>query len=128
MYEGAVLLMRDDLIQALIEVGVDNLQLFPALVADSAKKIEHTNYKAVNIVGVIACANMGASTLMGTSDSEMIDVDFDALVIDEAKTGGVLLFRMAEAVSAIVVHEKVRLYIEDRIPGMTFYGAGEWSG
>jgi hypothetical protein len=128
MYEGAVLLMRDDLIDVLRETGVDNLQLFPSIVADQAKKLELTNYKAVNIVGTIACADMGASALMGTSDSDMIDVDFDSLVIDEERAGGALLFRLAEAVSAIIVHDQVRLRVEARIEGMTFYGPGEWSG
>jgi hypothetical protein len=128
MYEGAVLLMRDDLIEVLREVGVDNLQLFPSVVADETKKLELTSYKAVNIVGTIACADMGSSALMGTSDSEMIDVDFDSLVIDEERAGGALLFRLAEAVSAIIVHDQVRRRVAERIEGMTFYGPGEWSG
>ena len=129
MYEGSILVMRDALIRKLQEAGVDNLQLFPALVRDEDKKQEYADFKAVNIVGLISCANMEESTRMDPDDdeSDMIDVDFDSLVIDESKTGGALLFRLAEAVSAIIVHRSVRERVE-AIRGMTFYASGEWSG
>jgi hypothetical protein len=128
MYEGSILVMRDDLIRTLQEVGVDNLQLFPALIRDEENNKEYKDYKAVNIVGIVSSANMEESTLMDPDDeSDMINVDFDSLVIDESKTLGVLLFRLAESVSAIVVHRRVRERVE-LIRGMTFYASGEWSG
>ena len=90
---------------------------------------EHKNYKAFNIVGLVAAADMGASQLMGTSTSTMGDVDFAGLVIDESKTHGLLLFRLAEATNAIVVHEEIKAAIDAaQIPGFVFYGPGEWSG
>jgi hypothetical protein len=129
LYENAVPVMRDDLLEALQEAGVDNLELFRAVIRDEEKGIDYTNYKAFNIVGVVSCADMSKSQRMGTTNSTMIDVDFDSLVIDESKTGGALMFRLAEAVNAIVVHEKVKRNIKKRgIPGMTFYGPGEWTG
>lgn len=129
MYEGGVPLMRHDLLKAVRDAGVDNLQIFPAVIRDKKKKKQHSNYKAINIVGVVACADTGESVMAGTSSSTLIDADFDSLVIDGSKTGGALLFRLAEAVSAIIVHEKVKKVIEDSgIPGMMFYGPGEWSG
>jgi|SRR5882762_2759105 len=128
-YEEGIPVIRDDVIEVLRGVGVDNIQYFDAVLKDPSTGKEHANYKAYNIVGVVACADMQASELMGTSNSSMLDVDFHALVIDEAKTGGLLLFRLAEKVSAIVVHEKVKLSIEaSGIPGFVFYGPGEWSG
>lgn len=67
--------------------------------------------------------------MMGTSGSTMGDADFHALIIDESKTAGLLLFRLAENISAIVVHERVKQSIEAAgIPGFAFYGPGEWSG
>ena|SRR2546425_5903859 len=128
-HEEGVPLMRDDLVEALHEAGVDNLQLFPAVVLDETTGTRHTNYKAFNVVGIVSCADKNQSVLMGTTDSEMIDVDFDRLFIDESKTQGALLFRLAEAVNAIVVHESVRKTIEERgIDGIVFYGPGEWAG
>jgi hypothetical protein len=129
MYEGTVLLMNDDLVQALESAGVDNLQKFPAVITDEVKGQRYTNYTAVNIVGTIRCADMAASERMDPDDDEdLINVDFDSLVIDEKKAGGALLFRLAESVSAIVVHRRVKEAVERTVPGMTFYGPGEWSG
>src|SRR6266480_2658735 len=128
MYQGSVPVMRDDLVDSLRECGVDNLQLFRAVIRDPRDGSEHSNYKAFNIVGVVSCADMGQSVLMGTSSSRMIDVDFEGLVIDEARTGGALLSRLAEAVISIVVHDKVKNQLQaNGIPGIAFYGGGTMS-
>jgi hypothetical protein len=128
-YEEAIPVMRDDVAQALRSAGVDNIQYFDAELRDPSTSKRHTNYKAYNVVGLVACADMEASTLMGTSDSAMGDVDFESLTIDETRTGGALLFRLAENVSAVVVHECVKDAIESAgIRGFVFYGPGEWSG
>lgn len=121
--------MRDDLAHVLANVGVDNVQYFDSILIDPASGQEYTNYKAFNIIGLVAAADMGKSELMGTADSSMGDIDFHALVIDESQTRGLLLFRLAENISAIVVHERVKAAIEAAaIPGFVFYGPGAWSG
>ncbi len=122
-------IMRDDLIAALEAAGVDNLQLFDAVVRDPRTGQEYTNYKAFNIVGVVSAADMESSVLMGTSDTTMIDVDFDSLAIDEEKIRPLKLFRLAESVNAIIVSDDVRLEIERQgILGMVFYNPSDWSG
>ena len=130
MYTGPEYpIMREDLITALQAAGVDNLQLFDAVVRDPEAGKEYTNYKAFNIVGVVAAADMDASELMQTSSSTMIDVDFDSLVIDEEKAKPHKLFRLAESVNAIIVSNNVRLEVERRgIPGMVFYDPRDWAG
>jgi hypothetical protein len=128
MYKAAAPLMRDDLCTALGDAGVDNLQLFSAVLRDT-QGVEHQSFKAVNIVGVVSAADLAQSTMMGTTDSTLIDADFHALVFKKSAPKDLLLFRLAEAVNAIVVHERVRRVIEERaIPGMTFFSSGEWSG
>lgn len=129
MYLKGVPVMRNDLLEAITSAGVDNLQLYPATVIDPEKNKVYANFTAFNIVGVVACADMSKSKLFGNSNSSMVDIDFDSLFIDESKTNGLLMFRLAEAVSAIVVHEKVKAAIEKAgIKGMEFYEPGEWSG
>jgi hypothetical protein len=121
--------MSDRLVDALHAVGVDNLELFDAVLVDPANGKEYSNYKAFNIVGKVRAADMSASTRMGVSEDEIIAVDFDSLVLDESKCRGLLLFRLAENLSAIVVEERVKREVEKRgIPGMFFYQSGEWSG
>jgi len=128
-YEKAIPVMRDDVADALGRTGVDNIQYFDAVLRNPSTGREYRNYKAYNIVGLVACADMTASVLMGTSTSTLGDVDFAGLVIDESRTGDLLLFRLAENVSAIVVHERVKQAIDaSGIPGFVFFGPGEWSG
>lgn len=128
-YEKSIPVVREDVIDAFRQAGVENVQYFDAVLRDPSTGTEYQNYKAYNIVGLVACADMQASELMGTSESTMGDTDFHSLVIDESKTQGLLLFRLAESVSAIIVHEKVKKAIENAgIPGFVFYGPGEWSG
>jgi hypothetical protein len=129
MYKSSAPLMRADLLAALSESGVDNLQLFDAVLRDPIKNAEHKDYKAVNIVGVVAAADLAASQMMGTTDSTLIDADFHRLAFREKIPNDLLLFRLAESVNAIVVHDRVKRRIESAgIPGMTFYASGEWSG
>lgn len=128
-YAEAVPVMREDVAAVLRAAGVDNIEYFDAVLRDPDNGREHADYKAYNIVGLVACADMSASKLMDTNESDLLDVDFESLVIDESRTGGALLFRLAENVSAIVVHEQVKQAIEaSGIPGFVFYGPGEWSG
>lgn len=121
--------MHNSLYEALQAAGVDNLQVYRAVIRDLKRGIEYKDYKAFNIVGVVSAADMGASTMMGTSDSTLIDADFDRLVLDESKCNGLLLFRLAENITAIVVDESVKKEVERRgIEGIFFYASGEWAG
>jgi len=122
-------LMHDDLVSALEAVGVDNLQLFAAVIEDPTNGVKHTDYKAFNVIGVVAAADMSKSVTMGTSDSTLIDVDFESLAIDEKKAAPFRLFRLAENISTLVVDEAVKSEVERRgIPGMRFYDPADWSG
>lgn len=128
-YAEAIPVMRDDLALVLQGAGVDNIQWFDAVLVDPDTRREYSNYKAYNIVGLISCADMTASRRMDGSEGDLIDVDFESLVIDENRAGAALMFRLAENVSAVVVHQQVKLAIEAAgIPGIVFYGPGEWSG
>ena len=122
--------MHNSLLKALQSAGVNNLELFPARITNPNTGEVHEDYQAFNVVGLVSAADLDNSTLMNESDTPtLLDTDFDSLVIDESKTMGFRLFRLAENCSAIVVDEKVKAAVEERgIPGIVFYGPGEWSG
>lgn len=107
--EAAAPLFRDDLIAALLECGVDNLETYAVAIADPDNGNVYTHYKAVNVLGLVAAADMRRSnaTINGNGPP-IIDVDFDGLVIDEKKAYDLLFFRLAESTNAIIVHERVR--------------------
>jgi hypothetical protein len=131
MYSAeAIPLMHNSLIKVLLSAGVNNLELFPARITNPNTNEVYDDYHAFNVIGLVAAADLNASTLMHpNSKPRILDTDFESLVIDEEKTNGFHLFRLAEACSAICVSEQVKNAIEENtIPGMIFYGPGEWSG
>ncbi len=110
---AAAPLFRDDFIQALRDAGVDNLISYRCAITDPDDGKVYTNYKAVNVIGLIAAADMDKSNAtVYPNGPPLIDADFDGLVVDESKTHGALLFRLAESNNAILVHESVKEHIE----------------
>ena len=125
----AVPLIRDDLLKVIKDVGVDNMQDFDAVLRDPVKDAEHTNYRALNILGMVAAADLGKSTFMHSQSLTGVDRDFDKLEFKDKLRTDLLLFRLAESSNALVVHEKVKKAIEkSKIEGVVFYDSGEWSG
>jgi hypothetical protein len=101
-------LWRDDFIQALRDSGVYNFDTYDVAITDPDDGTVHTNYKAVNILGLVAAADMEKSVATVHDGIPLIDVDFDELVIDEKKTKEIQLFRLAESTNAVLVHERLR--------------------
>ena len=88
--------------------GVDNLDLYRAIVRDPVTGQEWRDYWAFNVLGLVAAA-----------------VETPALGIDESRTMGLFLFRLVEAPSLIVVDERVvDAVLRRAIPGVVF-DAGE---
>jgi hypothetical protein len=104
-------LFRDDLVQAIRELGATNFDAYDATLTDPDDGKIHTNYKVLNIIGLVAAADMEKSDAIVHDNIPLIDVDFDKLVIDESKTHGLLIFRLAESSSTILIHEKLRDYL-----------------
>jgi len=128
MFNPSILVMSDELISALTEAGVDNLDCYEAELFNPSTKTWFTNYKAVNIIGAVAAADLAKSECE-IHDGPRFDVDFDALVLDEAKTHGLLMFRLAECVTGIVVHESVKRAVErQRIAHLDWVPPEEWIG
>lgn len=128
MFYKGILVFSDAMLAALDEAGVDNLDAYDAIIVDPSDGREYTGYKVVNIVGLISCADLSRSnhTAHGIP---LIDVDFDSLTIDASKAHGALMFRLAENVAGIVVHQRVRRYLEQHgIEHLDFCHPNEWVG
>lgn len=104
-------IMSDTLINALLEVGVDNLQTYPALLRD-ANGQERSDYKVVNVIGKIAAADMDNSDYIDMGGTGLIAVGFKKLVVDNTKTYDALMFRLAESITDIIIHEAVKKHLE----------------
>ena len=123
-YDKGPVLMRADLVAALRESGVDNLDTYEVVLRSKSAGSGQEKYLAVNIVGVIAAADMAQSEVEDPSDG-LLDVLFETLVVDEEKAGGQLFFRLAESTKTVIVHETVAKKLMDQGGfGLTLASAG----
>lgn len=128
-WDDPVPLMTTRLHEALMAAGVSNLDTYKAVIYDPATKSIFDNYVAFNIIGTIAAADLSRSEFDPSEPERMIAMDFRSVVIDPKRTGGALLFRLAESVNAIVVHESVKRHLEAAgIDTLTFIAPEEWAG
>ena len=111
-FQASAPIFSDQLIEALRNCGVDNLVTYPCEITDPDNGRVYTNYKSVNIIGLIAAADMQKSNAtVHPNGPAMYDDDFDGLVIDPSRTMGQLMFRLAESTNAIIVHQQVKDFL-----------------
>lgn len=123
------LVMTKRLLKALQETGVDNLDVYRAVIRNPESGFETHDYVACNLIGLVKAADLSGSKVVGGSGDGLIDVDFDAVKIDPLKAKDHLLFRLAENISAIVVHESVKNHIlNSGIDTITFVEPEDWIG
>ncbi len=102
-YEQCI--MSKKLVDLLLSAGVDNLELFPALIEDhETKEILELPYFYVNIVGILP--NGGTAPI---SNEKYLD----AVQIDESLRKGKKIFTMMEARGEIIIEESLALLIKD---------------
>ena len=131
LYWNPIPLMTRRLVSALREAGVDNMQTYDTRL----ESVEGSNppppdrYLAVNIVGRVAAADLGKSDINAETPERIISTDFHSLSIDESKARDFLMFRLAENITAVLVHERVREHVERRgIDALTWLAPEEWAG
>ena len=107
-------LFRDDLIEALRNFGVTNFDTYDSALTDPDSGKVYNNYKTVNFIGFVSAADLERSDAIVHDNTPSIDVDSDKLVIDEKKTFGLLMFRMAESSSTVLIHEKLKDYLIEK--------------
>ncbi len=125
-------LMSRRLVQALQQAGVDNLQTFQT----NLRTVQGDNppaadtYLAVNIIGAVAGVDFEKAKVSPTSTETLVAMDFDSLAIDDPKVRNLLMFRLAENTTAVIVHEAVqqRLAAADGLATLTWVRPEEWAG
>ena len=75
----------------------------------------------MNVIGLIAAADMAQSEATVHPGGALIDVDFDSLVVDEAKTKGAMIFRLAESTNALLVSQRLRDFLVPRFDDLDFH-------
>jgi hypothetical protein len=115
-------LMRKDLLDTLRAAGVNNLDAYPAELYYPDGSLAEGEYFIVNVIGVIAAADLANSEYDVDQPENLISMGFDSLAIDSEKTKGALMFRLAENIVEIIVHEQVVKAVEKAgIPLIRFF-------
>ncbi len=128
-FPPAIPLMSSRMLKALAEAGVDNIESYSAVLLDKDGNVVPEEFRAINIIGRIACADLDASECEYDDPDDPIGVDFDSLVIDEDRAMGQLFFRLHEAANGIVVHDSIRQAIEKlQFRGIVFVKPEDWVG
>lgn len=124
---GTATLMSTSFHEALLEAGVDNLDVYEAVIQSQDGSIIHRGYKAFNIVGLVRAADLERTSFSNPEGSRLIDASIETLAIDPDKAGGALMFRLAEYVGAVIVHEKVKNTLEPKgFPHVRFVEPSEF--
>lgn len=126
LVDDGIPLMTARLAAALQAAGVDNVRFYPAVLRNTETQ-ERFEYKAFNVAGVVAAADLKQSEWSSHDGILAADVSFETLVIDESKTHGAKMFRLAENINALLVDESVRDHIlKSGIDTLKFIPPEDW--
>lgn len=114
IYHVGVPLYHRDIYLALREAGVDNIDAFRTRIVDPRTGAASEEYLAINVIGLVAAADLGESDHVAFNPRSLFDTDFDSLALDPAATLDLLMFRLAECVTGVVVSGRVKAMIEAR--------------
>jgi len=106
-------IMSKKLLEAIRSTGVNNIDTYEAELYYPDGSLASKDYVVFNLIGVIMAADMEKSVYDPDQPDRMIAMSFDSLTIDERKTYGFLMFRLAENITTILIHERVKQAIED---------------
>jgi len=101
-------LMSRGFIRTLELSGVDNLQIFDASLTDKNTGVVNEDFCVVNVIGLVEAADSESSDSLPLGSN----VVFTRLVVDAEKAQGLLMFRLEESRSDVIVHERVARAIE----------------
>jgi hypothetical protein len=96
---------------AIDSAGVDNINYLPITLknTETGKVYE---YFAFNLLGLVDAADPAQSKIDSHDGDFVGDSQINDLIIDDEKCGGLLMFRLKQKFSAVVVHEKIKKAVE----------------
>jgi hypothetical protein len=96
---------------ALDAAGVNNIKYLPVTLKNPENGHKY-EYFAFNLVGLISATNFSKSNVQSPDGDFIGDSQIHDLVIAEDKIHDLLIFRLAEKFSTIIVHSRVKESIE----------------
>ena len=119
-FYGAPTIMRLDLYEAILSAGADNIEAWSAVVQKADGTLLSDQYVAFNVVGLVSAAGP-ATTFAAENPSRWIDASVESLDLEPRATHDLFVFRLAESINTVVVHENVKAAVEAQgIPNVQF--------
>jgi hypothetical protein len=115
LYLVDIPLFSGRLLEALRGAGVANLDSYAAELRSPSGEM-HRGYFAVNVIGIVACAEMSRSEAVPGLPAPLIE--FTRLVVDSGKAHGRDFFRLGENSLYILMSERIK----DALDGHRFEG------
>lgn len=109
--DGIVTLYSDELKDALIELGVDNIQYYPVALRDQKSNEREGGYWLANVIGLPDCIDMEKSRMKHWPSGR--GFDFLSMAIDEEKTNGLKVFRLKEDPTKVIISEEIKQYFDE---------------
>lgn len=101
-YSGTNLMSRR-LVDVLLGCGIDNLQIFPATISREDTGGTIADYCVVNVLGLVAAADLRKSKARPLANVKF----FEKLAVDPSRARGLLMFRLADSLTDIIVADNV---------------------
>lgn len=105
-----VTLFSDELKDAMIQFGVDNIDYFSVELEDQATHEVESGYWLANVVGIVECVDAARSTIVPRPSGAKGRLE--SFYIDPRRAGGLSIFRLAEQPTLIVIKEVLREFLE----------------
>jgi hypothetical protein len=109
--DGFLTLYSDELIEALKQQGVDNIDYYPVVLRDQNDDSLEDGFSIANIIGLLDCVDMNKSKVKWWPSR--MGFNFLSMVIDESKTHGFKIFRLKEDPTKVIINEELKRYLLD---------------
>jgi hypothetical protein len=103
--------MSERMADAIKSARVDNIDFYPVVLTHK-KSGKTYRYFAYNIIGLLSAVDMEASDLTFYDKRVFGHASIHNLVLDENKINDLLIFRLKEQSSTVIVHERVKQALE----------------
>jgi len=117
-------IMTRELCETIRDAGVDNLDVYDAIVSREDGTIVSRDYVAFNVLGVVRRPKSSGTSFDPSNPERIADTRIETLDYAQDGPGELLMFRLCECLGSVVVHQKVKEAIEARgIPNIVFLDA-----
>lgn len=129
LYNNDALVMTRRLYHALVQCGVDNMDMYPCEIINKETGFSTNDYVAVNLIGLVGALELELSNIPYRTHHAKGENSYGWISHDELKMKKHLMFRFAENTSAVIIHKTVKEYLVSQgFDMLSFVKPKNWIG